>query len=93
MPERCHLTEDLTLLISWALRICLGELAGENDGDTFAKQMIIPGDEADLLRPEARALPLPQRGFRVGLMVQPYFWALALAMLDTAYRRRERVDR
>lgn len=88
--------EDLTLLVSWALRICLEEIAA---GDDFAKLMVRPGDEYDLLRTQARALPLPQMdqteglGYRVGLIVQPYFWALALAMLDVSYRRRESLDR
>ena len=93
-PARCHLTEDLTLLVSWALRICFEEL-GAAGGDNFAKLMVRPGDEHDLLRAQARAqLPLPQReGRRVGLIVQPYFWALALAMIDVHYRRRESIDR
>lgn len=89
-PASCHLTEELALLVTWALRVCLGEL--EAGGCGFAKQMLRPGDEYDALRPEARALPLPQRdgaGLRVGLIVQPYFWALALAMLDISRRRRQ----
>lgn len=87
VPERCYLTKDLTLLISWALRICLEELAAEED--KFAKLMVQAGGEYDLLRPEARA----RGGFRVGLIIQPYVWALALAMLDISYRRRESIDR
>lgn len=91
-PARCDLTEDVALLVSWALRICLEELAAGDD--FFASQMVRSGAEYDLLRAQARALPLPQReGFRVGLVVQPYFWALALAMLDVCYRRRASIDR
>ena len=90
---RCDLTENVALLVSWALRICLEELAADGD-DAFARHMVGSGGEYDLLRAEARALPLPQRGgLRVGLIVQPYFWALALAMLDICYLRRESIDR
>lgn len=89
MTTRGGLTQDGTLLVAWVLRICLQELA--EDGDDFAEQMLDLGHPIDLLRAEAAALP---KESRPGLIVQPYVWALAVAMLDIESRRREgRSDR
>jgi len=89
MIERCDLTEGVALLVSWALRICLQDL----DEDDFARRLLyFPGNDDGLLSPTARALPRPN-GLRVGLIVQPYVWAMALSMVDICHRRRERIDR
>lgn len=90
MPTNINLTEEATLLVSWALRKCLQELA--DGGNEFARQMVSPGEPFDLLRPEACAMPR-RSGSRVGLIVQPYAWALALAMLDVSVQRREGTSR
>lgn len=90
MTARNDVTEEATLLVSWALRICLQDL----EEDDFAQRLLCSGhpSENDLLRPTACALPQPN-GLRVGLIVQPYVWALALSMVDICYRRRETIDR
>ncbi|CAM9310256.1 unnamed protein product [Scytosiphon promiscuus] len=81
-------TQDVTLLIGWVLRICLQELA--DGGDDFAKQMVCQGHPVDPFRAEAAALP---KESRVGLIVQPCAWALALAMLDIVRRQQSGICR
>ncbi len=91
MDERSDISEEVTLLVSWALRRCLQDL----DEDDFARRLLCAGHPNrgdDLLRPTARALPQPN-GLRVGLIVQPYVWALALSMADVCHRRRARIAR
>lgn len=89
MEPRPDLTEGVTLLVSWALRLALQQPADQ--GDAVAQQLLCVGDALDALRPEAAALP--RESPRVGLIVQPYVWALALAMVDLANRRRKGIYR
>ncbi|CAM9645027.1 unnamed protein product [Ectocarpus sp. 12 AP-2014] len=89
MEARPDLNEGVTLLVSWALRLALKQPA--HRGDAFAQQLVCVGDALDVLRPQAAALPRDVP--RVGLIVQPYVWALALAMVDLANRRRNGIYR
>ncbi|CAM9100319.1 unnamed protein product [Ectocarpus sp. 8 AP-2014] len=85
MKARPDLNEGVTLLVSWVLRLALQGPA--HQGDAFAQQLLRVGDALDVLRPEAAARP--RDAPRVGLIVQPYVWALALAMVDLTNRRRK----
>lgn len=89
MEARPDLNEGVTLLVSWALRLALQQPA--HQGDAFAQQLLCVGDALDVLRPEAAALP--RDAPRVGLIAQPCVWALALAMVDLANRRRKGIYR
>ncbi|CAM9110352.1 unnamed protein product [Ectocarpus fasciculatus] len=89
MEARPDVNEGVTLLVSWALRLALQQPADQ--GDAVAQQLLCVGDALDVLRPEAAALP--RDAPRVGLIVQPYVWALALAMVDLANRRRKGIYR
>ncbi|CBJ29020.1 conserved unknown protein [Ectocarpus siliculosus] len=89
MKARPDLNEGVTLLVSWALRLALQGPA--HQGDAVAQQLLCVGDALDVLRPEAAARP--RDAPRVGLIVQPYVWALALAMVDLANRRRKGIHR
>lgn len=80
------LGEEVVLLVAWALRISLEEQCLE--ATDLAKELLIPGDPLDLLRPQASASPRDQDRPRIGLIVQPFFWALALSIVDLVTNQR-----
>lgn len=85
----CDLSEDATLLLAWVLRLSLNETsAGIKLSPSLVQELLYHGDPLDLLRPQASAAP--QANSRTGLIIQPFLWALALAMVDIATNARRR---
>lgn len=73
--------QDLALLVSWLINLSLTDADVKSClSQSLVEQMLYVDDTLDLLRPEATSLS--QEGCRKGLPVQPYFWALTLAMID-----------
>lgn len=80
------LGEPIVLFIAWAVRLSL-ERQRHGDDDAYCRmakvlldQLLRPGDPLDILR--SRASLAPRSSTRTGLSVQPFFWSLALAMID-----------
>lgn len=88
----CDLSEDVALLLSWVLCLTLKEnSAGVGLSPSLVQELLYHGDPLDLLRTQASAAP--QEGSRTGLVIQPFFWALALATVDIANTQRRGVRR
>ncbi|CAM9338226.1 unnamed protein product [Choristocarpus tenellus] len=87
MAMRAHSKEVPTFAVAWALRIVL-----ENDSTslpaTFIEQLLQPGGSIDPLRPH----PAAMSGINLGLVVQPYFWSLALALINFVVQRPNRSE-
>lgn len=86
------LSADTTLAVAWALRLALEEILRSRENDPppvrtstrVMQQLLVAGDPLDLLRPRATAIP--RCSHRKGLLVEPYFWELAIATVDIAHR-------
>lgn len=81
MERSTHEVQNLVLLVSWLINISLTDANVKSClSQSFVEQMLYVDDTLDLLRPEATLLS--RVGCRKGLPVQPYFWALTLAVID-----------
>ena len=81
MERSAKEAHNLVLLVSWLINISLTDANVRSClSQSLVEQMLYVDDTLDLLRPEATSLS--RVGCRKGLPVQPYFWALTLAMTD-----------
>lgn len=91
MGSTGEISHNTTLLLFWLLHTSLRERAVCDElSQPFAEQLLRVGDPVDPLRGQASALP---KMSREGLPVQPLLWAFALAVMDTAHRKRRGLGR